>query len=372
MFLKIRSPLLLGGISLVIGAVYGAESPVPEDAPLPDAKTLSEQIESFAATRSAQKKAFFRDARLKLAGTIRQSGGAGNYAMRAMMEERFEGKKGGNAEGAEWKRNNTKLLSDPNLDRAAKLHLNYLLLTLQRAEYDSAEPVQKEVWAYLGELYGSADVVANVDKSPMTVKFDVYDDKQGKVVGRMMGDLQQLAPRKMGDNPRQYVDQLLNGSVGGGWVAKMLGLDGHLPGLDSWEMTPGNFSGILESNVRPVLRKAKDPALLSTWDYEISFRALVISKDLDEKPKLDFEKKELPRLLWRKAKDAQEIGMPNRALAMEIDLAKKYPAHEDFEEWTKEILESVEKLKKAEAEKKAASEMASPGGTASPSGTPAI
>ena len=314
-------------------------------APL-DAKTLESQLESFAATRDKQKKAFYENARTQLNKTALQSGSAGNFVLGCMRQVRFGNVKGGNAEGADWKKNNIKLYSDRDIERAAALNLRYLAMTLKRAEWDSSEPVQQETWDYLAELYKSPDLVADVKKDPRQVKFSVYDEKEGKVVSEMVGNMQGTEAR-MPDNPRGYVEQLLNNSVASGWVAQVMELSGHLDNLDSWEMSPGNFSGILDKDIRAFLRKKKDPRLISTWDYEISFLSLVANMNPDRKVQAKFAEVDKPRLLWKQATDANLVGMPNRALQMQLALAKNYPAHPDFESWTKEILAKLDALKKA-------------------------
>jgi hypothetical protein len=350
--------------------LFSAYAQEVKDLPPPDLETLSTQVESLAAARAEKKKAFFRQAYSKLASTLNQSGGAGNFVLKMVLEERFKDRKGGNADAAKWKRDNSKLFSDRNIETAAELNLDYLLITLKRASNDTAEPVQKDVWTHLAKLYKEAELVAGFQDDPTKLQFDVYDEKQGKVVGQMVGDIENLGADRMTENPRQYVDQMLNNSVTDGWVAKSMGLEGHFGDLKDWERSPGNFSGIIDQDIRSFLRKKKDPALLSTWDYEINFRRLIVSKSLDEKVRLDFEQKELPRLLWRKAGDAEVLGMPNRALQMKIQVAQTYPAHTDFEDWTEEILDKAKELKAAElVEKGKADKAETP--AASPTATPA-
>jgi hypothetical protein len=327
--------------------LFSASAQESQDLPPPDPEVLATQMQSLAAARAEKKKAFFRQAYAKLAGTLQQSGGAGNFVLKMVLDERFKDRKGGNAEAAKWKRDNSKLFSDRDIDTAAELSLDYLLITLKRASNDTAEPVQKEVWNHLAKLYKEADLIAGFQDDPTQVKFDVYDEKEGKVVGQMMGDIENLGGDRMTENPRQYVDQMLNNAVTDGWVAKAMGLEGHFGDLKEWERSPGNFSGIMEQDIREFLRKKKDQTLLSTWDFEINFRRLIVSKSPDEKTRLEFEQKELPRLLWRKAKDAEVLGLPNRALQMKIQVAQTYPAHTDFEDWTVEILDKAKELKEA-------------------------
>jgi hypothetical protein len=296
--------------------------PALKDDVAPDAASLSTQMEAFTTARAAQKKLFFENASQKLEAAMKQNGNAGNYALGCMRQLRFGDVKGGNLEAAKWKKDNAKLLSDRDLDRAADLHLHYLDLTLKRAEKDSSAPLVKDVWAYLAELYKAPDLLSQV-KAPGKPKRDAPDD------------------------PRSYINELLGGPVTSGWVACSLGLDGHFGTMQNWETSAGNFSGILDQDIRPVLRDAKDPALISTWDYEIGFQELVANQDPDRKVLATFQQEAMPRLLWKKADDVEKLGMPNKALEMRIALAKTYPAHPDFESWTGTIMAALDKLKKS-------------------------
>lgn len=319
---------------------------VTEDSPAPDLTSLTAQVESLTAQQSDQKKAFFRKVYSQLSATLNQSGAAGNYVLERFKDERFNERNGGNAAATKWKRDNAKLFSDRTIEQAAKLHMDYLLLTIKRACEDSAKPIQKDVMSYLNELYQSADLIAGSTRDPVEVKFNVYDEKEGKVVGQMVGQLDGSGQQdRMREDPRQYVMQLLNDPVTDGTIAKSLGVQGQFGDLDGWEKSAANFSGILEGDVRPVLRKDKDPSLLGTWDYEINFRKLMAGKNPNQRSEVEFESIDMPRLLWRKAKDTELIGMPNRALQMRIDIAKAYPAHPDFDGWMNEINTEIEVLK---------------------------
>lgn len=354
-----RTVVVLVAALSILQVARGAET--EDDAP-PNAKTLEAQMEAFAAYRAQQKKAFFHNAWDQLEKTIHQSGNAGNFVLGCMMKTRFGDVKNGATDGAKWKKDNQRLFSNHDVDSAAALHLQYLAMTLERAGEESSEPMQAKVWDYLAQLYKSVDLVADARPDKRKVKFSIYDEKEKKT-NEMVGNMQNLeAP--VADNPRSYVDELLTGSVTTGWVAKSMELDGHLAALDDWETVPGSFSGILEKDIRPYLRKKKDPKLIATWDYEKSFLALVASKSLDKKVLTKFEQEDTPRLLWKKADDIEKLGMPNRALQLRISLAKNFPNHPDFEEWTQTILANLKAIKNASPKDENALEEKAPAATA--------
>lgn len=315
-----------------------------DDAPL-NAKTLAEQVSAFAKARELKKVEFLERTRQDLAKPILASGAAGNYVLDCMRKVEYEGKDGGNAQFTEWKKKNRGMFSDRNFERASDLYLRYLALTLRRATLKTAEPVQPEILAYLELLNSQKDLVANVMRDDNQIKMTVYDQKEGKVTGQIIGSIEdtKLASAQ---NARTFVQDLLNQNVNAGLVAQALKLEGLLDQIPDWEMRPGDFAGILDKNVRPVLREKKDPKLLATWDYEISFTAAVVDLKHNERDKEKFRRETYPRLIWKKAADAELLGLKNRALNIRLDIAQKYPEHPDFDAWSKQIETALATLKK--------------------------
>jgi len=361
----------LGGLTtiLLLPVTAFAQSKITDDA-APDAAALDVQIAALATTRAQKKAQYFLQMREEIRQTLSSPGAAGNYVLDCMRKVRFEGHQGGNVEFSEWKKKNIGLYSDHDFEQAANLHLRYLALTLKRATLDSAEPVLQETWDYLGLLNKAQDLIVGHLRDQGQVKIQVYDEKNHKVTGQMIAEIDDLKLANAA-NTRAYIEELLNGSVSGGLAAQALKLDKLLPGVSEWEMVPGNFSGIMEQDIRSVLRKKKDPQLVATWDDEIAYLSALTKLKKDDQAEEEFEKETYPRLRWKQAQDVELIGMPNRALTMRIGLAKQFPQHPDFDQWTTEISSDLEKRKAAaRAEKSAAKEPAASNAGA-PAPTPA-
>jgi len=362
--------LFVGGMVCTSALAAGMQ----DDAPL-DPAALTASMQSLAKTRDAQKKKFFQAVYEKLQHEMQQSGNAGNYFFRCLKDEKYSGLKNGNADYAKWKTDNRDLFSDRDIERAAGLHLRYLALTLKRAASDSVEPVLPELQAYLADLNNSRDLVGPVKRNPEQVKFRIYDPKQGGIVDELVGNIQALGQGgtpPVHDDPHNYVDMLLNSSVGEGFVAKSLGVAGLIGNVSPWEQSAGNLSGILEQDLRPYLREKKNPRLLDTWDLEISFSQALASANPDGKVVEKFQREEYPRLLWRKAADLELLGMPNRALKQRIAVAQQFPQSPDFEAWMGEINKQIEASAVKPKESPSAGAAQSPASaTPTPESTPA-
>jgi hypothetical protein len=330
---------------LLFSAAAFAEQKVADDAP-PDAAALDVQMASLAKIREQKKTQYFLQTRDEIERAVSSSGAAGNYVLDCMRRVRFEGHKGGNVEFSDWKKKNIGLYSDHDFERAANLHLRYLALTLKRATLESVKPVMQEVWEYLDLLSKSQDLIVGNLRNPEQVKISVYDEKSHEVSGEIVGQINDIRLANA-QNTRGFVEELLNGSVTGGLAAQALKLNQLLQGIPDWEMVPGNFSGILERDIRTELRKEKDPRLVATWDYEIAYLGGLAKLKKDEQVEKEFETETYPRLRWKQAKDVELIGMPNRALTMRIAVAKQFPQHPDFDQWTAEISTELQKRKEA-------------------------
>lgn len=339
-------------VPVVAFAQSKAQSKITDDA-APDAATLDVQMAGLAKMREQKKTQYFLQMRDEIGNAISSPGAAGNYVLDCMRKVRFEGHQGANVEFSDWKKKNIGLYSDHDFEQAASLHLRYLALTLKRATLDSAEPVMQEAWDYLGLLNKSQELIVGHLRDPAQVKIQVYDEKKHEVTGEMVAQIEDVRLANAA-NTRAYIEEMLNGGVNGGLAAQALKLDKILQGIPEWEMAPGNFSGIMEQDIRSVLRKKKDPRLVATWDDEIAYLGALTKLKKDEQAETSFEKETYPRLRWKQAKDVELIGMPNRALTMRIDLAKQFPQHPDFDQWTSEITSDLEKRKAAALAAKAA------------------
>jgi hypothetical protein len=309
---SIRSLLILPALAFPCGAFAQAAPGPAQDDPALDTKTVTQQLQALVQNRSQRKNQFLDNARQQVLHAIQSPGAAGNFVIDCYRKVQFEGRSGGANEFSKWKKDNSDVGSSQEVEMASNLHLRYLAITLKRATVDSAGPVLPDVWSYLDVLMKSQDMLGRIGTG---------------------GN----APRL---NARGFSQVLLGTGVDQGWPAKALGVGQYLGSIPDWSLSPSDFPEILEKDIRTYLREKSDPRLLSTWDYEISYRE-AIAKSQGQAAFAKFNEEAEPRLLWKKAQDMEAIGMPNRALNLKISIVKQHPEHPDFEQWAAELQKSL-------------------------------
>ncbi|HEY8903953.1 MAG TPA: hypothetical protein VIM48_09600 [Chthoniobacterales bacterium] len=338
--------ILLLGLFAAPFLAYSQQSP---DAPPVDVHAALQQLNNLQTSRDNSKKAYLQQILAKIEQPLSGSGSSSGFVIDCIRKVQFEGRPGGLNEFTKWRKDNNDLASDHSFKVACDLHLQYLALTLKRAISGSSELVENDVWMYLQALDKAQDVLSKVRRD----------------TGNTQPSRSNSAPK----NYQGYTDEMINSSVASGLVAQAYNFAGQIDDLDGWAMAPGDFSAIIEGDLRAPLRKKKDPRLLNTWDLEIEYLGS-IAKQGDKSGEETFEKVTYPRLLWRKAQDTQLIGMPNRALSMMMSLVEKYPSHPDFNSWTSTIRDIL--LKAASGANSPAPAQAPDSGTqALPSSSPA-
>jgi hypothetical protein len=303
-----RSLLILPALAFPCG-VFAQATPTPaQDDPALDTKTVTQQLQALVQNRSQRKNQFLDNARQQVLRATQNPGAAGNFVIDCYRKVQFEGHSGGGNEFSKWKKDNSDVGSSQEVELASSLHLRYLAITLKRATVDSAGPVLADVWAYLDTLAKSQDLINRI--------------------GYGNGGFR--------PNAHGFAQTLLNTSVDQGWPAQSLGVGPYLGAIPDWSLSPRDFSEILEKDIRTHLRGKSDPRLLSTWDYEIGYREAA-AKAQGSAALTQFNEEMAPRLLWKKAQDMANLGMPNRALNLELTIVKQHPEHPDFEQWTAEL-----------------------------------
>ncbi|MCX6971686.1 MAG: hypothetical protein NTV93_16235 [Verrucomicrobia bacterium] len=276
-----------------------------QDVAPPNVDSIIKEIEALEL-KQKQGKISERNALLGAIQSAAASGpAAANFYTQAVEEVNFKGKKDKVEAFIGWKKSHSDLLRTKEMQTALLLHLKYLLLALQRKELEKPETQLPAVMAYLNELIACDDLFA--DQKPPN------------------------------DETRNLLAQPLNQSV----FAQWLRLGEWLPDDKTWEGRPGNISGILEKNVRSVMRDTKDPQLIQTWDLEMKVEAARITTGRSDHQADQFNAVNRPRLQFKQAQDMIIVGQPNRALAQMITLVRTSPSHPDFATWVAKIRELV-------------------------------
>lgn len=288
-----RTPLLLTLLALsTVVPAFAAD-----DASAPNVDSLLKEITAIEQKRE-QSRSTLRNAVLtKLQAGAASGPGAINVYTDAVEAVRFEGKKEKAEAFMDWKKQNSDAFRARPTQDAAQFYFRYAILAVQRKATDKPETLVAPTLAYVGDLVKAAPTIAEA--------------------------------------PSQEVRELLSKPLGQSVVAQSLGLGEWLPDDKTWEQRAGDIAGILEKNVRPILRATKNPQLLQTWDLQMQVEADRITTGRSAHEANQFNTITRPKLQFQRAQDMVVLGQPNRAVGEMIALIRTYPDHPDFANWVR-------------------------------------
>jgi len=276
-----------------------------QDVAAPNTEAILKEIEGLEQ-KQKQGKVSERNTIIKqIQGAASSGPSAAGFYTQAVEDVQFKGRKDKVEAFIAWKKAHADLLRSKEMQTALLLHLKYLLLSLQRKDLEKPETQIPAVMAYVNELISCDDLFAK--QNPPS------DETRG----------------------------LLDKPVGQSVIAQWLPLGEWLPDDKTWESRPGNVPGILEKNVRSVMREKKDPQLIQTWDLEMNVEAARITAGRSEHKADQFNTVTRPRIQFKQAQDMILIGQPNRGLTAIIALVRTNPWHPDFGIWVAKIRELI-------------------------------
>jgi len=302
-----------------------------QDGPSVDAAQILRELDAI----ETKQKQTLQTAKQQAINLLRP-GAAGGSAASGLYESaieatQFQGLKDKVPAFIEWKKKNTELLRSREMQAALGMHLQYLVMSLERGSAPDAAPFAIPSMQYVGELVKAKALLQKQEKPPK--------------------------------EPKELLDKSLNDSV----FVRWLNLGPWLPAASSWELNPGNISGILDKNVRPVWREAKDVRLLESWDFQMQAEADRITTGRLDHEADQFNTVTRPKLQFSRANDMAQLGMQNRAVAEIVGLVRTYPQHPDFASWVKKLREMLKSS--APAAVAPAAPVASPAAPTAPAGS---
>jgi len=279
-----------------------------------------------------QQKAIVDNARQSAVAQLRAAASSGSAAAdlyeRAIEATQFDGKKNKAGSFSDWKSNASDALRTKEMQAILLFHLRYLLLSIDRKTVGKPEPFAAPSLTYASDLAQADSLFLRQGQKVQDIK-----DSRDKPTQREKDDKAVL------DRVFQAKADLLDKSIGDSVFTKWFHLDPYLAKGDDWEQSPGNISGILEKNVRPVLRAAKNPQLISTWEFETKVLADRVTSGRLQYAADDFNTIKLPQMQFSRANDYAAIGQPNRAANEIYIIIKTYPQHPDFKKWVARLRE---------------------------------
>ena len=222
----------------------------------------------------------------------------------------------------EWKKREADRLKSNAMQNAARLHLSYLLLTIQRAGDMTTKQLEPALLAHIAALSAAGEgdnaILARRDKAQ-----DLKEAGYQPIKGVKPPEKESLF----------WEQDLINRGVESGIFAQWYGISKLFSKLKDWENSPGNVDGMYQKTLLPYYRQNKDPRVIAYWDARLQKEAQQATSSglafkIDQ-----FNKVIRPQLSWKRALDMDAIGQRNRALGEMIALVKNYPDHPDLPDW---------------------------------------
>jgi hypothetical protein len=312
-----------------------------------DLKQLKEVLKQIKDKRATSEKMTQNKVLQDFRAAASNSSAAVAFYTQAVQATQFDGKVHEQSAFQDWKRDESEKLKSDAMQSAIRLHLSYLLLTLQYATGTPIEQLEPALQAHIAAVTAAGakddDVIARRQKAKDMA------DRNPMLRGK----------RPPEDEPLFWDQPLIKQGVTNSIFVQWYGIQKMVSDLKDWEAVPGNVDGICQNTLLPYYRKNKDPKALAIWDAKIQRESLVASNSNLAFKIEQFNKVSLPTLLWNRATDAITIGLRNRGIAEMLGLVKNYPDHPDLPAW-------ISKLESVIASAEPATPAASPTAPATP------
>jgi len=217
-------------------------------------------------------------------------GSALDLYMQAVEATRFDGQNHEITQFREWRKKQADKLKDKGFQEALRLHLVYLVLTLENAGGLKPKDLLPSLVSYTSELLVAKSYVGN----------------------------------------QELLDKDLNESI----FVKWYGISGMLAGgTEGWVMAPGSFDEIYQKTILPILREKKDPAAVEYWNEKMQRE---YSSSVNSGRTFDAERYSnitKPGLLWSRAMEYCLIGQKSQGFTEMLAIIKSYPTHPSASQW---------------------------------------
>ncbi len=315
-----------------------------QDGPPVNVQNILRELDQIEAQQKASLQSTKQAVMAKLKAASMSGQAAGNLYKEAVEAVAFEGKKGKAGQFADWKEAANEATRSKEMQTVLMMHLKYIVLSIERRMSDKPELFAPPSLAYAVELYNTEALFFKMGAKVEGMQLE--RDRGAKLSTQDQEAMSTL--KRVVELKREFMDKSIADSI----FTKWLRMGSWFPKGDDWEMVPGNISGILEKNVRPFLRKAKNPQVIETWEFEMRVMADRADASGLEHQKTEFNTVTRPKLQLSRANEMAEMGQTNRAISEVYSMVKTYPQHPDFGKWLQRLRELIK--------------MASPGATAAP------
>ncbi len=268
-----------------------------EDMAPPDLSSVIAELEAIQNNQTTTRQQSLARAIAQIDDAGKNTSAASRAYADAKRVVEFDGKPNAGSRFSEWRSSKAEVLGSRGFQTATQLHLQYLALSLRQI--------------------GDPDTDARITE---TLR---YVEELAKARSSMASDL----------NASEEAKELLNKPLQQGVFAIANNLGQLLENQKEWELSAGNIDGILEKNLRRILRQNKDPRLSDTWDMQIRIEEEIADGGQNDLTGTTFTRTRRPQLQWRKANDLVAVGQPVRGLSLMLETIRSNPSHPDIEGW---------------------------------------
>ena len=353
----------------VISALCATAIAQTNDAPPVDTKQLLQSLHQFRDQSETSVKTRQTNAAKQVMAAAASNEKAADAWWGAVLAVQFAGVDHQTAAVRDWKQSEGEALKSKEGANAARLHLYWLGLTIQRAAGAETKQLLNNIIEFTKQVEIDAGMIGRVA------------EQIDKARERTAGIKRAPVNKTLADETRakKLHDSIMKMPVTNGPVAKWLQVSDLLGDIGKkkkggepsegpvWETVPGNVDGIYKSIILPEFRASRDPRLLDYWDLALKRQAESVyagMPDFDERQATQVRR---PTLLWARAQDVMILGLKNRAITDMFTLIKTYPQHPEVAQWMAQLEEILVPAPSAPPATSAGSVVAPP--TAIPSAT---
>ncbi len=323
---RLAFPIVTAALGLLVS---GGALRAQQDGPPVDVQQLLQALKGLKEQQVAQAKAIRQKAIQDISGAAASGSVAASAWEEAVRQVQFQGASKEGAQFREWKEREGDALGEKEVQSAARLHFNWMVITLQRSGGAQVKDLMPAVLQHIGGVLQDRVAAEALDER-------IKHEREMAQTGKRPGGKDK---RKDDELAKRMHDHILNGSLAGGAPAQALKIR-ELLSVQSWEMSPGNVDGIYQNVVLPEFRATRDPRLMDYWEMKLKRESEAAGKAKLAYETERFNQVRKPELLWQRAQDMLVLGLKNRGLGEMLNLIKAHPAHPNCAGW----IASLEKI----------------------------
>jgi hypothetical protein len=316
---RVAFPMINSTLCLLL---LGGRLAAQQDGPPVDVQQLLQALKGLKEQQVVQAKAIRQKAIQDISGAAASGSVAASAWEEAVRQVQFQGASKEGTQFREWKEREGDALGEKEVQSAARLYFNWMVITLQRSGGAQVKDLMPAVLQHIGGVLQDRVAAEALEER-------IKHEREMAQTGKRPGGKDK---RKDDEVAKRMHDHILNGSLPSGAPAQALRIR-ELLTVPGWEMNPGNVDGIYQNVVLPEFRASKDPRLMDYWEMRLKRESEAAGKAKLAYEVERFNQVRKPEVLWQRAQDMIVLGMKNRGLTEMLNLIKAHPAHPNCAGW---------------------------------------